>query len=184
MAAPQTHLVATGIIRIILLVIFKVKFSFLELISAYFWGFGLDLIDHFTSPSYVKDIPVRIKRFLKGGDLGGPSRGVKIPVAWLHKWPGFLLVLLQGVVFNRIFDSFPIWIPLLFWLQHKLIDDYQKNDESCPSYYSFFHPLKGKWVRGKGYPIKSRTEIIIFTILAVPIMVFEFIWLIKYIYIF
>lgn len=182
MAAPQTHLVVTGLVRIIILKAFKRDFSIVEWISCYFWGFGLDLIDHFTSLSYVKDIPVRIRRFLKGGDLGGPSKGVKIPICWLHLWPGFLLVLLYGAVFNRLFDSFLIWIPLLFWLSHKLLDDYQKNDESAPSYYSFFHPWRPKWARKRGYPIKSRIEIMIFSPFAVLVLIFEFIWLIKRIF--
>lgn len=116
MAVPQTHFVATFFFRAILSFVFGISFSTFELFWLYFWGCFLD-INHFASLSYVADIIfVRIPRFLKRGAVGLPSKGVKIPVCWLHNWPGGILSWVCGLIF---FPLTWIWLPFFFLFQHK-----------------------------------------------------------------
>jgi len=175
MAAPQTHWDVTFVFRAILLFGFGMEFSILQLALIYFWGSAMDFADHFTSPSYVADIFfVRIPRFLfKGGDVGSPSKGVIVPVKWLHIWPGLILVVLCGLFFPLKY----FWVPFFFWLQHQLTDIPQENDGSYPD-LPFFYPLqKKRWVIRKGlYPIKIRKEIMISTIAMFFVCLFEVWW--------
>ena len=174
MAAPQTHFVIAFVFRAILEFAFKIKLSLEELFSIYFWGSLMDFVDHFTSPSYVKDIiSVRFKRLLKGGDFGAPSVGVKIPKCWFHLWPGAVLAWLWGFGGLIVNFSFMIWIPFIFWFQHVLTDKFQKNDGSYPHYPFIYPVLAKKWEKRRGYPIKSRTEILISTFLAFLVVIFE-----------
>lgn len=173
MAAPQTHFVVAFGLQVAVAALLKKTFSFGELAIIYFFGFGLDFVDHFTSPSYVKDIfQVRLKRFFKGGDVGVPSENVKIPVCWLHLWPGLLLAIISGFVF---FGKY-YYIPFMFWCWHLGIDNFQKNDGNYP-YYPVLYPFSPKKVgdqaKRRGYPVKSRIEVIVSTILALFIILFE-----------
>lgn len=101
MAAPQTHFWITFIFRALCSLIFGFTFSITQLFWIYFWGCLMDFADHFTSsPSYTKDVfLVRLPRFFKGGAVGAPSKGVEIPVCWLHLWPGAILSVVCGLIF-------------------------------------------------------------------------------------
>lgn len=171
MAAPQTHLVVTFGFRAICSFIFGIVFTMTGLFWVYFWGCLMDFIDHFTSPSFTKDVFfVRIPRFFRGGAVGAPSKGIKIPVCWLHIWPGLILSVACGLVF---FPRTFCWIPLFFWLQHILIDRGQKNDGNFPD-IPFLYPFKKKiWGLRNGYPIKSRKEILVCTALSLLVVFFE-----------
>lgn len=170
----MTHFDITFVFRAILLLVCGVEFSIFQLVLIYFWGSVMDFADHFTSPSYVMDIiSVRIPRFLKGGDIGKPSSGIKMPVCWFHIWPGFILAFVCGAFFPFKY----YWVPLFFWFQHKLVDDAQENDGSYPE-VPFFYPLqKKRWVIKKGlYPVKIRKEIMVSTALMFLAFVLEFWW--------
>jgi hypothetical protein len=174
MAAPMTHFDITFVFRAILLFGFGMEFSILQLALIYFWGSVMDFADHFTSPSYVTDIFfVRIPRFFKGGDIGKPSPGIKMPICWFHIWPGFTLAFVCGLFFSLKY----FWVPLFFWFQHKLVDDAQENDGSY-SVIPFFYPFqKKKWVIKKGlYPVKIRKEIIVSMVAMLFVCIFELWW--------
>jgi hypothetical protein len=174
MAAPMTHFDITFVFRAILLFVCGMEFSIFQLVLIYFWGSVMDFADHFTSPSYTKDVfLVRIPRFLYGGDVGKPSLGVKMPVCWFHIWPGFMLAFACGTFFP--FKYF--WVPLFFWLQHKLIDDAQENDGSyleVPFLYPFQE--KEKVIKTGLYPVKIRKEILVSTALMFFVCIFELWW--------
>lgn len=171
MAAPQTHLCTTFAVRTLLTLAFGMVFSKTELFLVYFWGCGLDFIDHFTSPEFAKDVFfVRIPRFFKGGAVGAPSEGIEIPTCWLHIWPGAILSLTCGLVFFPLALS---WIPFLFWLQHIVIDWGQKNEGNWPEIPFLYPVMQKRWVKKRGYPIKARTEILISTILAALVIALE-----------
>ena len=171
MAAPQTHFDITFSFRALLTLAFGVIFSKTELFLIYFWGCGMDFIDHFTSPSYVRDIFfVRFPSFFRGGDFGGPSRGVKNPVCWLHVWPGLILSVVCGLAFFPLTLS---WIPLLFWLQHIVIDRGQRNEGGWPELPFFYPAVPKRWVKKRGYPVKTRLEILVSTALAALAIAFE-----------
>jgi hypothetical protein len=131
----------------------------------------MDFIDHFTSPSFARDVFfVRIPRFFKGGAVGAPSKGVEIPTCWLHLWPGLILSVVCGLIF---FPRMLWWVPIFFWFQHKLLDDFQKNDGSYPD-APFFYPLMKKRRRLRnGYSIKPRSEILVSTALALVVVLIE-----------
>ena len=183
MATPQTHLVVTGVIRIILLFIFNVKFTFWELPLFYFWGVLVDF-DHFTSKEYVKDLARRRKNLKEGKDAGPPAEGIKMPLEIFHMWPAIPIMLLFLPLFLAVSDfnlksglmrwSIVVFLP---WFVHYwVIDRFQKNyGRNCP-YLSFLYPVLPKWERKWGYPIKSRVEIKIFNRLAVLIILFEVVW--------
>lgn len=172
MAAPMTHVVVTFGIRAFFLFVLGMAFSKMELFWIYFWGALMDFADHFTSPDYVRDIMlVRIPRFFKGGDVGKPTMGVKVPVCWFHLWPGLVMSFVCGLVFFRQLW----WVPLVFWFVHIMVDRYQKNDWTFP-YESFFHPWGKPWVRKWGYPTKIRKEILISTVLMFFVGLFEVWW--------
>lgn len=137
--------------------------------------------DHFTSWSYVKDIfTTRFPRLFKGGDFGRPSLDAKIPLEIFHIWTAVPLMVVYLALFRIMGIGIAPWLILLPWSLHLLIDRCQKNDETLP-YHSFFHPWRNGWVRRWGYPIKSKTEMIVSTGFAVPLLIFEFIQFLKYI---
>ena len=172
MAAPMTHFDITFFFRAILLFVCGMEFSIFQLVLIYFWGSVMDFADHFTSPSYVMDIiSVRIPRFLKGGDIGKPSEGVKNPACWFHLWPGAIISFLCGI----LFFSHLWWVPFGFWFVHITVDRFQKNDETYP-YASFFHPWGKPWVRKWGYPTKIRKEIFVSTAIMFFVCIFELWW--------
>ncbi len=171
MAAPQTHLATTFAIRALLTFAFGIIFSKTELFLIYFWGCGLDFVDHFTSPGFTRDVFfVRIPRFFKGGAVGAPSKGVELPTCWLHIWPGAMLSIICGLVF---FPQMFSWIPLLFWLQHTIIDRGQKNEGGWPEIPFLYPAARKRQVKKRGYPVKARLEILISTALAALIIAFE-----------
>lgn len=171
MAAPQTHFVATFGFRMAFTVISGVAFTVSQLFWVYFWGCLMDFLDHFTSSSYTRDVFfVRMPKFFKGGDFGSPSQGVKNPNCWLHIWPGAIFSLVCGLA---LFPQAIWWAPSFFWFQHVLLDKFQKNDGSYLD-IPFFYPLKKKkWHLRDGYPIKSRKEILISTMLAFMVLLVE-----------
>lgn len=172
MAAPQTHLCTTFSIRALLTFVFGLAFSKTELFLIYFWGCGLDFVDHFTSSSFTKDVFfVRIPRFLKGGAVGAPSDGVKNPTCWLHVWPGAILAGISGWFF------FPLtlcWVPIFFWLQHIVVDWGQENYGGWPEIPFFYPAVQKRWVKKGGYPVKARSEVLVSTALAALVIIFEF----------
>ena len=131
------------------------KITFWEYFSVFLWGVAIDF-DHFLSWSYVKDLPARIKR---GG--GMPARDVKIPISWLHLWPGFVLVWLWGFAFHYFVSSFRLYIPFVFWLLHVVTDYFQKNLDYNPHRSPLYPFHKKTWVPKFGYPIKSPSEFIL-----------------------
>ena len=152
MAAPQTH----GLITVILLGIigWVSKISNWEFFSAILFGVGIDFFDHIWSKSYVKDILRRIR------EGGAPADDVKIPISWLHLWPGFVLAWGWGTVFYFLDFDFAIYFPFLFWLAHVSVDKFQK-DSKFP-HRSFFYPLNRKKIIPKiGYPVKPVIEFVI-----------------------
>lgn len=177
MAAPQTHFAITGLIQIFLMFVLNIKFNFWEWTTFWIWGVGID-IDHLTSWSYVKDVfTTRFPRLLKGGDFGEPSSNVRIPIGYFHIWTvtPFILIYLGFFYFVLQIDV-AFWIIFLPWFIHWTIDRFQKSDE-----ISFFYPWRDKQKRKWGYPVKSRKEMIISTLFAVPLFIFEIILFLKYI---
>ena len=169
MAAPQTHLWIAFVFRGVMSLL-GIIFSPLQLIVVYFWGFGMDFVDHFTSPNYTRDVFfVRIPRFLRGGEIGAPSKGIEPPPCWLHIWPGLILVLASGWFFPLTLS----WVPLLFWAQHVVLDKFQRNDGSYAN-IPFWYPVKKKnWTPQGGYPVKPRIEVLVSTVLAVLTLIVE-----------
>jgi len=160
MAAPQTHgLVSFAILAVFLLLAalgLTTGITFWEFVSTIIWGVLFDFCDHFTSWSYLKDIPARIKR---GG--GMPAKDVKIPISWMHLWPGFCLVWVWGFGFNFFDSSFRCYLPFIFWATHVVIDRFQKNLDYDP-HRSFWYPIiKKTYIPKQGYPIKPPAEFII-----------------------
>lgn len=155
MASPQTH----GLFTVSILGIFLILSVFglaglispLEYFSAILWGVFIDL-EHFFHGSYLKDLPNRIKR--GGGMVSKEAQGKK---AWLHMWPGLLVVIIYGFFFCWVINpSFRWYFPLIFWAIHVLLDYFQNS----PS-YSFFYPYPTKeelpppkW----NYPVKPPWE--------------------------
>ena len=181
MAVPQTHLVATGFIRLVMLKVFKKDLGLGEWFLFYLWGtVGLIDVDHFTSKSYRKDFVRRFKRILRGRDDDGPAADVKMPWEFLHTWVGipialvFLPVFIARLGFGLGLLNWAL-IVILPWAVHIIVDDYQKTPEGH-TYISFWHPFRPNWRRENGYPVKSQTEIKIFLVLAIPIITFEAIW--------
>ncbi len=170
MAAPQTHFWITFVFRG-LLAILGIALSPLQLFWVYFWGCLMDFVDHFTSPSYTRDIfMVRIPCFFKGGAIGTVSKGIKLPTCWLHIWPGAIFSAICGFVF---FPKSLALVPFFSWYQHIVIDMFQENDGSYPDVPLLYPLLKKRRELHGGYPIKSRKEIIASTILALLALGFE-----------
>lgn len=138
MASPQTH----GLFTVSILIVFlglsvfglTGEVIFWEYLSAILWGVFIDL-EHFLSPSYLKDLPKRIKR---GG--GMPSEKAQHKKVWFHMWPGVPAVIAYGLFFHLIINpSFRWWLPVIAWLLHVIIDQFQKSPR-----YSFFYPYPTK----------------------------------------
>lgn len=162
MAAPQTHAWIT------------LGFAWLLKLRGWnFWGamsfgFFIDILDHFTSWSYVKDV---FTRRLSGGDEASePKKGIKMPKGWVHKWP-IIFFLIAIPLFTPV-----LWyIPLLFYVLHRGLDGFQKYPE-----LSFWYPFrKGEFLPpwDIGYPVKKKPEFIIAsTVLAGEALVFYLGW--------
>ena len=67
-----------------------------------------------------------------------------------------------------------LWVPLLFWSQHVVIDRGQKNEGDWPEIPFFYPAAQKRWVKKRGYPVKARSEILLSTALAAMTIVFEF----------
>jgi hypothetical protein len=153
MASPQTHGLVTVITLLVLQAIGK-SISTAELWLAIGFGVAID-IDHFTSWDFVKDSFHRIKTG------GAPDKGVKIPIPWLHLWPGLILAVLTGSIVYVIQPAIVFYWPLVFWTIHRLIDYGQKNEEYYPHYHLLYPSYKGTWSIKWGYPAKPPVEFII-----------------------
>ena len=155
MASPQTH----GLFTVSILAVFLLlsilglagEITLWEYFSAILWGVFIDL-EHFFYWSYLKDLPSRIKR---GG--GMPSKQAQGKKAWLHMWPGLLVVIAFGFFFHLVVaSSFRWYFPLIFWAIHVLLDYFQNS----PS-YSFFYPYHTREELRppkRSYPVKPPWE--------------------------
>lgn len=159
MASPMTHGIPTFLILAIFLVLAVFgatgKINVWDFAAALIFGIGIDVLDHFTSLSYIKDM---IRRLKEGG---GPKKGVKIPICWLHLWPGTILAMAWGVTTHYLFSAL-IYFPILMLAIHVRIDYFQKQTDKENPHYHYFYPfIKKTWTSEKGYPIKPVSEFIL-----------------------
>lgn len=177
MAAPQTHFVITWVIWRILSWVVGLHFSAIETLSIFFLGVGID-IDHFFSKEFVRDVfRVRIVRFLGGGAVGKPSKGVKGPFPWFHSILMLFVVLAwSGLFWLKTKSMLVACILLGVWLLHAVVIDPFQSSEGEISYFSFFWPIIKKMrLRERGYPIKTRAEVLTTTVISAAIILFELI---------
>lgn len=173
MAAPQTHFVVIWVVYRILTWVVGIHLYTIEALAIFFFGVGID-IDHFSSREFARDIfKVRITRFLKGGDVGKPSEGIRDPFPWFHSVLLLFVVIPTGFLFwLRVKSVFVALIPVGFWLIHIIVDKFQASEGIA--YFSFFWPfVSKKKIRKGGYPIKSREEVLVATIISAIIILFE-----------
>jgi len=175
MAAPQTHFVLTWVLYRIFTWVIGIHFSAIETLLVFFLGVGVD-IDHFVSKEFVRDVfKVRIVRFLKGGAVGKPTAGVKIPLPWFHCiLMLFVVVAWSGYFWLKTGFVLAACIPLGFWLLHVVVIDIFQSSEGEIAYYSVLWPIvKEKKLRKWGYPIKSRAEVLVSSFLFGAILFYE-----------
>lgn len=180
MAAPTTHAVISWVILRAYLYRKGLQLYSLEGViasfCAFFFGVAFDFLDHFlvAPESFKKDLKVRLKKMLKFQGAP-PTKGVEIPIDWMHGWLGLLLVLISGFVLFVFYSSSTLFLlPLVFWFTHVVVDKLQRTDETSPYKCSFWSPInKRKYSQKWGYPIKSRSEIVVGLFLCALIAVFE-----------
>lgn len=189
MAAPTTHAVVSWVIlRAYLykkgLQLYSVE-GVIGVFCAFFFGVAFDFFDHFLGApeSFKEDLKVRFNKMLK---LQGapPTKGVEIPIDWMHGWLGLILVLLSGFVLYIIFPHSILFVVLFaFWLVHVAIDKLQRTDETSPYKCSFWYPIKKrKYSQKWGYPIKPRAEIVVSLFLCGLIAVFEIVFFLVFVF--